>query len=113
MIHYDVLEMLSPRPILVEAEISLIPTASGGREKPIMSKYRPNHNFDGPDNRVFFIGQIELNEGEFLYPGESRKLIVNFLDAKGLRKKLVVGGQWRIQEAHRLVGVGVVVRLTQ
>lgn len=105
---YDVLDTVSDEPLLVEAEISLLATNDGGRKSPITEKYRPNHNFDESNNCVFYIGQIELKKGEWLYPSESRLLLVTFLDSKGLREKLEIGKEWRIQEGSHIVGKGIV-----
>ncbi len=105
---YDVLETVSDAPLLVEAEISLLPHEKGGRKTPITANYRPNHNFGNSENRVFYIGQLEIAEDEWLHPGESRILVVTFLDAKGLREKLHKGVEWLIQEGSHVVGKGLV-----
>lgn len=108
---YDNLDSVGNKPILIEAAISLLATDQGGKERPITKNYRPNHNFGSPDNRNMFIGQVELEEGEFLYPGQTRNLVVTFLNVRGLRKNLTIGAEWRIQEGLRLVGFGVVKRV--
>ena len=110
---YDNLDSVAGKPILVEAAISLIATNRGGKAKPVTQHYRPNHNFGGPDNRNMFIGQLELEEGEFLYPGQTKILVVTFLDVRGLRENLGIGTEWRIQEGTRLVGFGVVKRVLE
>ena len=53
----------------------------------------------------------QLKEGEFLYPGETRALLVTFFNVKGLREILTVGRAWRIQEGGQLVGHGIVKRI--
>jgi hypothetical protein len=84
--------------IFVEATVSLLATSDGGRPSPITRGFRPNHNFGDPENRSTFIGQIELPEGEWLYPGETRDLLIAFLKSRDLTERLAVGTQWRLQE---------------
>ena len=105
---YDVLEFVSDEPLLVEAELTLYKTEEGGRSTPFTQNFRPNHNFDWPENNRFFIGQVEINEGEWMYPGETRILNVTFLDAKGLRELLTIGKVWKIQEGSIVVGEATV-----
>jgi elongation factor Tu len=105
---YDNLDSVGDEPLLVEATISLLATDQGGKERPIAHHYRPNHNFGGPDNRNMFIGQVELEDGELLYPGQTKNLMVRFPNVRGLREHLAIGTEWRIQEGMHLVGFGVV-----
>jgi elongation factor Tu len=99
----DVLEPAGKEPIRVLARISVIRTEDGGRQGPFTKSYRPNHNFGGPEDRVFFIGQVEVPEGEWIYPGETRDLPIAFLNVRGLQELLHVGRTWRIQEGGKLV----------
>lgn len=105
---YDVLETVSDQPLLVEAEFTLFKTEDGGRHTPFTKNFRPNHNFDWPENNRFFIGQVEMNEGEWMYPGETKILTIAFLDAKGLRELLTEGRRWKIQEGLHVIGEAVV-----
>jgi translation elongation factor EF-Tu-like GTPase len=101
---YDILPSGEGSSVVVEATVSLLPTNDGGRNSPIVGKLRPNHNFGDTDNRNMFIGQIELTEGERLYPGEEKNVVIKFLDAGDLRERLSVGTRWRLQEGNRLIG---------
>jgi elongation factor Tu len=65
--------------------------------------YRPNHNFGGPDDRQFYIGQVQVPEGEVVQLGETRNLGGWFLNGPGLSELLQVGCQWRVQEGKKLV----------
>lgn len=105
---YDVLETVSNQPILVEADIFLLPPEQGGRSTPITSSYRPNHNFGDSENRIFYIGQVELKEGESHFPGETKTFLVTFLDSKGLREKLKIGREWKIQTGSHVFGTAIV-----
>ena len=99
----DVPEPAGKEPIRVLARISVIRTEAGGRQGPFTKTYRPNHNFGGPDDRMFYIGQVEVLEGEWIYPGETRDLPITFLNVRGLLELLHVGRTWRIQEGGKFV----------
>jgi len=99
----DNLDIVSDDPITVRATISLIPEIDGGRHGPFTEGYRPNHNFGGPENSLFYIGEVMVGNDEWVYPGDTKDVSVKFLNARGLKEMLVVGRKWRIQEGHRLV----------
>ena len=81
---FDQLEPLGIRPVRVFARIQVMKAEDGGRKGPFTRPFRPNHNFGGPENRLFFIGQIEIPEGVWIHPGETHELVVSFLNVKGL-----------------------------
>lgn len=97
----DQLEEGAPRRVV--ARVSFLATEEGGRRGPCLGPYRPNHNFGGPDDRWFYIGQLQIPEGEVVSPGETRTLEVLFLNGPGLTECLHVGRRWRIQEGPKLV----------
>jgi translation elongation factor EF-Tu-like GTPase len=97
--------------IRVLARVRMLTEVEGGRRAPVRARYRPNHNFGGPENRHFFIGQVEIPEGELLNPGETRELVITFLNVGGLVAELIPGRQWRIQEGARLVAVAEVLAI--
>ena len=105
----DNLDIVDEKPIVVRATIAVVPTDKGGRVGPFTKGLRPNHNFGSQDDRFFYIGQIEVPEGEWVYPGETRELSVTFLNARGLCDLLKPGRTWRIQEGARLIGTGTVI----
>ena len=90
-------------PVRAIARLHVLTAEEGGRRGPFCGGYRPNHNFGGPENRNFFIGQIEVPEGEWVHPGETRELTITFLNVAELAEHLSVGTRWRIQEGERLV----------
>lgn len=102
---------MNDKGIPVRANIRLLPTAESGRTAPISGRYRPNHNFFGPDDRNMTIGFIELPTGIELHPGESIDLPVTFWDWPGLDGQIYPGRQWRIQESAKLVGIGTVLEM--
>ena len=89
--------------MFVRALIELLPDEQGNARlrRPT---YRPNHNFGGPQDRDFFIGQVKIPEGEELRSGEPKELLVEFLDTPNLEDNLERGREWRIQEGFVLVG---------
>ncbi|MBP8256031.1 MAG: hypothetical protein KAX37_01815 [Opitutaceae bacterium] len=107
----DNLDIKDDKPIVVRATIALAAQDKGGRHGPFTKGFRPNHNFGGPDDRFFFIGQIEVEDGDWVYPGETRELKITFLNARGLSELLVPGRTWRIQEGPRLIGTGTVIEI--
>ena len=102
-----------PKYLTVQAEIRLLPTAEGGRASPVRGSYRPNHNFFGPNGREMTIGAIDLPEGIELHPGQSIELPITFWWWPGLEGQIYPGREWRIQEGHRLVGNGKVMKVLE
>ena len=68
----DELRPAGDEPIRVLARVHVLAAADGGRRGPFTARYRPNQNFGSAENRNFFIGQVEVPEGEWVYPGERR-----------------------------------------
>jgi translation elongation factor EF-Tu-like GTPase len=97
--------------IVVEATICLLATELGGRQSPITKGFRPNHNFGDAENKNMFIGQLELNDGDWLYPGETRDLLISFMRSGNLAEKLSIGAKWRLQEGGHLIGTAQVKRV--
>jgi hypothetical protein len=108
----DNMDFISGPPVVVEARISLLPESEGGHPVGVDHHYRPNHNFGGPDDRSFFIGQVDFEGGD-LQPGESRDVTVTFLPVRGLVDQLSPGRRWRIQEGSQLVGMAELRRVVQ
>jgi len=99
------------KPIRILARISVLRTEDGGRKGPFSTSYRPNHNFGGPSDRIFYIGQIEVPDGSWVHPGETRDLVVTFLNGPGLSDLSQVGRSWRIQEGPKHVATGEVLAI--
>ena len=109
----DTLGPNSAQPLVVEATVTLLSEKEGGKLRPITARYRPNHNFGGPDNLIMYIGQLEIPQGEWMHPGETRNLQITFLSGPGLAAKLAPGAKWRLQEGRRLIGTAEVIRLVR
>jgi translation elongation factor EF-Tu-like GTPase len=102
-IFFDELRPAGDAPIRVLARVPMLTTHEGRQSGPFTAKHRPNQNFGGRENRHFYIGQVEVAEGEFVYPGESREFIITFLNVVGIVEQLSIGRRWRIQEGPQLV----------
>jgi hypothetical protein len=95
--------------IVVSAKLSFRTTAEGGKSNPIRSGYRPNHSFEklaDNKNTSFYIGEVQFNHKEFIYPGETSIVTVIFLKAGDIEKYLTPGGRWYVYEVPRLVAEG-------
>jgi translation elongation factor EF-Tu-like GTPase len=90
-------------PMRVLARIATLKTEDGGRRAPFTAKYRPNHNFGAADDRQFFVGQLEIPVGVWIYPGEIHDVVVTFAEAPELSDILQIGRSWRIQEGGQFV----------
>lgn len=107
----DVLEPAGDGPFRILARISMLSTEQGGTSGPRRAKYRPNHNFGAPENRTFYIGQVEIPEGTEILPGTTRDLVVTFFNVRGIAELVKVGVKWRIQEGPNLVANAEVLEL--
>lgn len=107
----DVLGPAGEKPIRVLARVAVLATADGGRKGPFSGPYRPNHNFGGPSDRIFYAGQIEVPGGTWIHPGETHELVITFLNGPGLSDLLQVGRSWRIQEGPKHVATGEVLAI--
>jgi hypothetical protein len=95
------------RPVVdVRATVSLLSSVETGR----CNDWRPRHNFGPPDSHFFYIGKIDLGSKP-INPGETRQVLVRFLDGPGLRDNLRPGRTWRIQEGSNLIATAEVVEL--
>ncbi len=107
----DILEPARGTPLRVLARVSVVSTEDGGRKGPFTKHYRPNHNFGDTENRAFYIGQIEVADGDWVYPGETRDLEITFLNVGDLINLLKVGRTWRIQEGQKHVASAEVLQM--
>ena len=110
---YDNMDDTGGKPIVVRALLTLLSTKDGGRKTPIIGKLRPNHNFSDENNRLMYIGQIEIGEGESLAPGETKQVTVVFLNVRGISEHLKVGRVWRVQEGLKLIGTAKVISIEE
>lgn len=94
--------------ICVKAKITMKSTKEGGRNNGFSTGYSPNHIFKTEDNKFTqsYMGTINFNDSELIYPGEIRTVIVNFLACQPIEDYLSIGKIWNIYEGSNLVGMG-------
>jgi hypothetical protein len=90
----------------VRAKVSLLASLERGR----CNIWRPRHNFGAPGDRVFYIGNVDLGSSP-ISPGETRDVLVRFIDGPGLRDHLRPGRLWRIEEGFNLIATAEVVEI--
>lgn len=86
---------------VLEAKVRLLSESEGGRKSPIFTGYSPNHRFD---ENSYYIGLIELDDGQKLFPGQECKCKVKMLDSPGCQERLNIGYKWQITEGVQVVG---------
>ena len=99
--------------VRVRASIRFLSTEEGGRSSSLSGggRYRPNHNFFGPDDRDMCIGLIELPEGEQVAPGDTIQTEMTLWIYPTVKAEIGAGRQWRIQEGGKLVAVGKILEV--
>jgi len=100
-----------PGPTVV-ARLTLLAAEDGGIAIAAGVSFRPNHNFGGPDDLHFYIGQVDFGAQD-MAPGESRDVAVQFLPVRSLPEKLVVGRVWRLQSGRKLLGTAEILSVVQ
>ena len=93
--------MTSMHTLDVEAEITLLPTAEGGRKTATFSGYRPNHKVR---EDYLTSGEIQYIGCDELLPGQTVHGTIMFAAPKYYPHSLWVGREIAIQEGGRVVG---------
>jgi translation elongation factor EF-Tu-like GTPase len=96
--------------ILAKAKVSLLPTASGGRRKPVYEKYSPAHRLAGGRSCN---GTFESIDGGIINPGESGFANIRFVVIEPLRILFREGLVWEIHEGSGKVGTGQIVSVIE
>ena len=91
----------------IQAEITYLSTANGGREGYLLSGYRGQFHYDGRDWDApqYFVDREKVE------PGESVTANLYFLSPREHVDKVVVGTVFLIREGLRTVGYGTVTEL--
>ncbi|RUL74526.1 hypothetical protein [Dyella choica] len=95
----------------VLARVQMIATKDGGRSGPVATGYRSNSTFHGANGLVSCIGQFELEDNRWIYPGDLAEIIVSFRNGTDLANVIQAGRKWSIHEGGKLVGYGEVLAL--
>ena len=100
--------MRPPRQPDIEAEVTFLSTADGGRSTPARSGYRPNH-LVLPD--YLTSGHHEYMGKEEVLPGEAAITEIWFLSPEQYPRSMHVGKVIRVQEGSRLIGHAKVLKI--
>jgi translation elongation factor EF-Tu-like GTPase len=92
----------------IEAEVTYLPTSSGGRTNPVYSGYRPNHLIR---DDYLTSGYHEYLDKEEVAPGERARAHIWFITPEVYPHTMWIGKEIRVQEASRLVGYAKVIRV--
>lgn len=97
----------------VRASLTLLPETLHGRRSDPQVRCRPSHNFGPPEGREFFVGQVEFDSATTIEPGQTREVLVRFIDGPGLQEQLRPGRSWRVQEGLTLVATASVIEVVR
>ena len=93
----------------LEAEVTHLPTAEGGRKTPARSGYRPTCDFGVPgvlnDGAHFFVGKT------WVAPGESVLTRIQLISPESLQGRLHVGQSFAVREGMRITARAIILRL--
>jgi len=93
----------------IEARVYALTTAEGGRRSPLLSRYRPNHNFG--KNGHLNDGTHEYPDGGRIELGGSGPVLIWLLCPDENHGLLAVGDTFTMQEGNRIVGRGTITAL--
>jgi translation elongation factor EF-Tu-like GTPase len=90
----------------IKANLTLYSIEKAGRNAGIRTGYRPNHVFEY-ENGTFkqtYIGQINFKEPEWILPGETCIVDVEFINMLDVKRFITLGRKWWIHEANKQLG---------
>jgi translation elongation factor EF-Tu-like GTPase len=97
------------RPRDIEAEVSFLSTAEGGRSGPATSGFRPQFYYEGHD----WDAVHEYPDKEWVHPGETVRAFLAFLSPAEHVGRLSTGTKFLLREGQRIIGRGVVTRVLE
>jgi translation elongation factor EF-Tu-like GTPase len=110
---FYIMNVEQPDLIEVRASIKLLSANKGGRQTAIQSGYRPDHVFEYKDGKILqaYMGDIRLDDGQVLHPGEHGEVTVRFLFREVLVALLKPGRKWWIHEGSKMIGEAEVIEV--
>lgn len=99
----------------IKAKLTLYSTDKGGRATGIKTEYRPNHVFEYENGKLkqTYIGQITFNDREWILPGETSIVKVEFLDLFDIRRFISIGRIWWIHEGANRIGEAEIIETNE
>lgn len=91
----------------IEAEITFLRTAQGGKTKPVRAGYRSQFHYAGHDWDALH----EYPDVQEVHPGDTARALLSFLSPDEHRGRIHVGMPFELREGRRVVGRGVVTKL--
>jgi elongation factor Tu len=91
----------------IEAMIRFLPTAEGGRWRPVYSGYRPQFFYDDRD----WDAEHEYPDTEMVNPGDTVRAYLRFFSPQAHLGRVHVGMPFAIREGSRTVGLGTVTEI--
>jgi translation elongation factor EF-Tu-like GTPase len=91
----------------VEAEITFVPTAEGGRKTPAYSDYRPQFYYEGQD----WDAVHEYPDVDSVLPGQTVRALLRFLSREAHVDRVHPDMAFQIREGARVVGRGRVTKI--
>jgi len=90
----------------IKAKLTLLATEDGGRKTGIRTGYRPNHVFEYENGMVrqTYIGRITFDDTEWIMPGDTANVNVEFINMLDIERFINVGQIWWIHEAAKKLG---------
>ncbi len=97
----------------IKAKLTLYSTDKGGRKTGIKTEYRPNHVFEYENDKLkqTYIGQITFEGREWILPGETDIVNVEFLDSLDIKKFMTIGTIWWIHEGANRIGEAEIIEI--
>lgn len=93
----------------IEAQITFFSTTEGGRKSPAKSGYRCQFRYDGQD----WFGMHTFPNVENVYPGDTVKSYVTFLNPEEHRSGLCIGKEFFLVEGAHVTARGIVTRIIE
>jgi translation elongation factor EF-Tu-like GTPase len=99
----------------VRAQLTLLNTEKGGRKTGIKTNYRPNHVFEYEKGnfKQTYMGQITFDQQEWIMPGESAIVNVEFIDMLDVKRFIEVGRKWWIHEVSKQLGEATILEIIE
>lgn len=94
--------------VSVQARVSMLPTARGGRTDPVWERYSPSHKLQ---EGVFCMGAFTSIEDGHISPGQAGLAEITFLVVEELAALFKPGLAWKLHEAGRTVGEGEILAI--
>jgi translation elongation factor EF-Tu-like GTPase len=106
-------QILNRQIIKIKARLTLYSTKNGGRKTGIRSGYRPNHVFEYDNGRFkqTYIGQIIFDQQEWIMPGETANVDIEFINMLDIERFINVGRKWWIHEADHKLGESEIIEI--